>query len=162
MPSRAEQRAISDFIQRYNISYAPKIQSCDSDARQEIPDAILRLEDGLRVGLEHTAPYPPKRYHERRFPNPEEDLSPLMRVLDSKFLKQYKSDSMDAVWLLVHLGITVPQETIINGTRGLQIPAWYDRVFLQWPIRVKKNDIRVGFYELPNQRLWYPGINIAA
>lgn len=153
MPSSTERRGIDFFVQLYNSSFYPQIVECQTDTNQECPDAICMLEDGQRVGLEHTTPYY-RKIADEPFPR---DLSLVRKILSRKFQYDYRGEKIDQVWLLVQLGRnTLPINALQESLGDLVVPQRYDRVYLQLPISQPEGRSRLGLYELANQQLWYP------
>lgn len=158
MPSHAESRLISWFVNAYNSCNSPKITDLKVDVKQEVPDAICKLENNRVVALELTSFGPPKGTCERRMPNCHSDLSPLIATLGKKLRNDYHVSGADEVWLLVHLRYTLSKKLVEETVDGLLVPPNFDRVFLEWPLPGVIDRTAINVLELPSHRFWTPNL----
>jgi hypothetical protein len=157
MPSLAERRGIDFFIQTHNGVSCPKIIERSADEEQESPDAICKLENGQRIGLELTSALPPKGSNIEF----SLDITYVTKVLNRKFQYNYRCEGLDGVWLVLQFRRTLPEDLLHSGLANLVPPAWYDRVYLQGPVLQPAGRSKLALIELISQQLWYPGCDRA-
>ena len=140
MKKAYELENIDDFIEDFNH---PKFKLGSlkrvSGENQENPDAILELNGQEKIGLEATVAIAPDDLPNARpkvnhpseaFYNPTPAIDELIKRIKEKSLNDYKSEGLDATWLLISGGSYIPPRDLEERLKQESFTTKFNRIFI--------------------------------